>query len=98
MTDPAPYTPPPAPDYAAPAPTAASYPGKGLGIAGLVVVFFSALIGLILSIIARSQSKRAGFANTPATVGMVLGIVLLVLEIVVAIVYVIWFAPRVAHY
>ena len=66
MTDPAPYTPPPAPDYAAPAPTAASYPGKGLGIAGLVVVFFSALIGLILSII--------------------------------AIVYVIWFAPRVAHY
>ncbi len=98
MTEPTPYTPPPAPDYAAPTPTAASYPGKGLGIAGLVVVFFSSLIGLVLSIIARSQSKRAGFPNTPATVGMVLGIVFLALQVVFGIIYVIWFAPRVAHY
>jgi hypothetical protein len=49
-------------------------PGKGLGIAGLIIDFFIPILGLILSIVARSQSKRAGFKNTPATVGIVLGI------------------------
>lgn len=74
---------PPAPPAPAPA---ASEPGKGLGIAGLVLAFFIPLVGLILSIIARSQSKKAGVPNTPATVGLILSIVFLVIGIIVAII------------
>jgi quinol-cytochrome oxidoreductase complex cytochrome b subunit len=82
VTDPAlPPAPPPVAYPAAPAPV----PGKTLGIVGLIVAFFFPLIGLILSIVARSQSKRVGVPNTQATVGIVLGIVFIVLYIVGAI-------------
>jgi ABC-type Na+ efflux pump permease subunit len=60
----------------------ATYPGKTLGIVGLIVSFFFSLIGLIISIIAFNQSKAAGFKNTPAKVGMILGIIFFVLGIV----------------
>jgi hypothetical protein len=63
----------------------ATYPGKTLGIVGLIVSFFFSLIGLIISIIAFNQSKAAGFKNTPAKVGIILGIVFLVLGIIAAI-------------
>lgn len=69
MTDPTPVTPPPAP-AAAVAPT--TFPGKTLGIVGLILAFVAAPLGLILSIVAKVQSK--GFKNTPATIGIVLGI------------------------
>jgi hypothetical protein len=62
-----------------------TYPGKTLGIVGLIVSFFFSLIGLIISIIAFNQSKAAGFKNTPAKVGIILGIVFLVLGIIAAI-------------
>jgi hypothetical protein len=64
MTDP---VVPPAP---APTPSAA---GKGLGIAGFIVDFFVAPVGLILSIVAKVQSSRAGVKNGLATAGIVLG-------------------------
>ncbi|HEY5785073.1 MAG TPA: hypothetical protein VIT65_09875, partial [Microlunatus sp.] len=41
-------------------------PGKTLGIIGLVLSFFTAIIGLIISIVALRKSKKAGFKNTPA--------------------------------
>ncbi|WP_210481488.1 hypothetical protein [Naasia sp. SYSU D00948] len=66
----------------APAPvqtTPAAVPGKGLGIAGLVLAFLVPLVGLILSIIAKSQSKKAGYPNGPATAGIWISIVLMVL-------------------
>ena len=71
----------------APAP-AAAVPGKTLGIVGLILAFIGplALLGLILSIVARVQSKAAGVKNTPATVGIVIAIIVILLSIVIAIV------------
>jgi len=40
------------------------------------------VIGIILGFVARSQSKSAGVKNTPATIAIVLGFVLLALTII----------------
>ena len=58
-----------------PAPAGATYPGKTLGIVGLVLAIIANIIGLIISIVARSQSKKAGYKNTPATAGIIIGII-----------------------
>lgn len=93
MTDP--IVPAPAPEpapqpvYQQPAPAApSSYPGKGLGIGALVVAllgifvwFLAPIVGLIMGGVARSQSKKAGFKNGPATAAIVIGIILLVLHV-----------------
>ena len=64
-------------------------PGKGLGIAGFVislcsffsccihpfVAFFLIIVGMVLSIVGRVQSKKAGFQNGLATAGMIISIV-----------------------
>ncbi|MGV9769061.1 DUF4190 domain-containing protein [Microbacterium sp. NPDC003461] len=65
------------------------YPGKTLGIVGLVLAFVFALAGLIVSAIALNQSKQAGFKNTPAKIGLILSIVFLALGIIAVIA---WFA------
>ena len=74
----------PAPVPAAAAPAASD--GKTLGIVGLILAFVFALAGLIVSAIARSQSKKAGVKNTPATVGLVLSIIFLIIQIIWVIV------------
>ena len=71
---------------AAPAPTAED-PGKTLGIVGLVLAIVAPVIGIIVSAIARSQSKKAGFENQLAKIGIIVGIVLTVLGVVGGIVY-----------
>jgi hypothetical protein len=76
---------------AAPAP-GTTYPGKTLGIVGLVLSFLVAIVGLILSAIALSQSKKAGYKNTPAKVGLILGIVFSVLWIIFWILWGVVFA------
>src|SRR5690606_26098953 len=80
----------------APPPAPAAAPGqsdgKTLGIVGLVLAFLFSLAGLIVSLIARSQSKKAGVKNTPATVGVVLSIIFLVLQIIAIILSVTVFA------
>jgi len=63
-----------------------TYPGKTLGIVGLVLAFVFTLLGLILSIVAFNQSKAAGFKNTPAKVGIILSIIFIVLGIAIAII------------
>ena len=63
----------------APAPVV---PGKTLGIVALIVTFFASVIGLILGIVARNQSKAAGVENTPAKVAIILGIIFTVLSII----------------
>jgi len=63
-------------------PAPGDYPGKTLGIVGLVFAFVFALVGLILSIIALNQSKAAGFQNTPAKVGLIISIIVLALYVV----------------
>jgi hypothetical protein len=65
------------------APAGTTYPGKTLGIVGLVVAIFFNVIGLIISAIALAQSKKAGYKNTPALIGLIIGIVLTVLGIIV---------------
>ena len=67
------------------APVADPNAGKTLGIVGLILSFFSGPIGLIVSAVAKSQSKKAGVKNTPATVGIVIGI-LSTIGIIIAIV------------
>ena len=64
--------------------TGVDYPGKTLGIVGLILAIFFNLIGLIVSIIAFNQSKKAGYKNTPAKWGIIVGAVLLVVGIIVA--------------
>lgn len=68
---------------AAPAPAANA--GKTLGIVGLILSFFSGPVGLIVSAVARSQSKKAGLKNGPATAGIVIGL-LSTIGIIIAIV------------
>ena len=81
---PAPAAPP------APVPAASSSDaGKTLGIVGLVLAFVFALAGLIVSIIARSQSKKAGVSNTPATAGIIIGLIGTIILIIVVVVSVV---------
>ena len=69
---------------AAPA-TGAVNPGKTTGIVGLVLAFLLPLIGFIVSLVARSQSKKAGFKNGPAVAGIIIG-ALGTLALIIAIV------------
>jgi hypothetical protein len=69
------------------APAGMDYPGKTLGIVGLIVAIFFNLIGLIISAIALNQSKKAGYKNTPALVGVIIGAVLLAIGIIISIVW-----------
>ena len=71
------------------APAGTDYPGKTLGIVGLILVFFTNFIGLIVSAVALNQSKQAGYKNTPAKVGVILGIVFVALGVLFLI---LWFA------
>lgn len=70
-----------------PAPTAAEDPGKTLGIVGLVLAIVAPVVGIIVSAIARSQSRKAGFDNKLAKIGVIVGIVLTVLGIIGMIAY-----------
>jgi outer membrane biosynthesis protein TonB len=57
-------------------------PGKLLSILGLVCTFIAFhLPGLILSIIGRKRSKKAGYSTTLATVGIVLNSIFMVVTI-----------------
>ena len=69
------------------APAGIDYPGKTLGVVGLIVAIFFNLIGLIISAIALSQSKKAGYKNTPALVGVIIGAILLAVGILVSIIF-----------
>ena len=62
------------------------YPGKTLGIVGLVLAFVSAIVGLIISIVANNQSKAAGYTNTPAKIGIIVGIIVTVIAVIIIIV------------
>lgn len=66
-----------------PAPAASD--GKTLGIVGVILAIIAPLIGLIVSIVARGQSKRAGVSNGAATAGIVISIILMVVGLIVGI-------------
>ena len=65
-----------------PAPTEADFPGKTLGIVGLVAAILAPLVGIIVSAVALNQSKKAGYENKLAKIGLIVGIVLTVLYVV----------------
>ena len=66
--------------------TAPDYPGKTLGIVALILTFFFTLLGLILGLVAQSQSKAAGVKNTPAKVAVVLSIIFIAIGVLVGII------------
>jgi hypothetical protein len=67
-------------------PAPAAVPGKTLGIVAVIFAFLAPLIGAILGFVAKSQSKKVGAKNTPATVAIVLGLLFTVLYIVIVVV------------
>ncbi|HEY5821375.1 MAG TPA: hypothetical protein VIT20_05340 [Propionibacteriaceae bacterium] len=80
-------------EYQATPPVApADYPGKTLGIVGLVLAIVAPLIGLIISIVAKKQSREAGFENQLAKIGVIVGAILTVLGIIGGILYFVAFA------
>lgn len=64
-----------------PAASATVDPGRTLGIVGLILSIFIPIVGLIVSIVARRKSKKAGFGNTLAMVGIVIGVVFTLLAL-----------------
>ncbi len=50
-------------------------PGRTLGIVGFVLAFLAAPIGVILSIVALVQSRKAGAKNGFALAGIIIGII-----------------------
>lgn len=66
----------------------AAVPGKTLGIVALIVAFFANLIGLILGIVALSQSRKAGVSNLPAVWAIIVGGVSLLIAVILIIVVV----------
>lgn len=71
------------------APQTTSDPGKPLGIVGLVLSILgcTSLVGLILSIVALVQSKKAGHNNGIAIAGIIVGAVLLLASIIGGIIF-----------
>ena len=63
---------PPAPFYP-PVQTPAQDPGRTLGVVGLILSVVASAIGLVVSIVAHTRSKRAGFRNTAAKAGIIVG-------------------------
>jgi hypothetical protein len=104
MTDPNgaprpdPYAAPPVPPAYAPQgtsgagpiapPPGTDYPGKTLGIVGLILAFVFQIAGLVCSIIALSQSRRAGYKNGIALAGIIVSGALIVIGVIVLIVFI----------
>jgi MFS family permease len=70
-------------------------PGKTLGIVGLVlgivgffIAFLAPIAGLVVSIIGRNKSKRAGHKNGLAVAGIIVSIVALIANIITVIVFI----------
>jgi hypothetical protein len=63
-------------------------PGKTMGIVGLVLSFLGCLsiVGIILSIVALSRSRKAGYGNGPAIAGIIVGALMLIGTIILGIV------------
>ena len=62
-------------------PQPAADPGNTLGIVGLILAIIpcTSTIGMVLSIVAFIISRRAGFQNSKALAGIIIGVAWLVL-------------------
>ena len=80
-----PASPPPSPQQQTPQPNG-STKTNSLAIWGLVLAFFFPIIGLILSIVAKSQIKKTGEGGSGlATGGIIVSIVLIIFQILAVI-------------
>ena len=93
------YTPPPAysqAPYGQPAPYGQmppQDPGKTMAIIAVILPFVGlGLGGLILGIIAKVKSKKAGYKNTLALVAIIISSVAIVLSIIGAIAFIVFVA------
>jgi hypothetical protein len=70
-------------DYQA-TPQPAADPGNTLGIVGLILAIIpcTTTVGLVLSIVAFIMSRRAGFQNSKALAGIIVGAAYLVIGLV----------------
>jgi hypothetical protein len=70
-------------DYQA-TPQPAADPGNTLGLVGLILAIIpcTSTIGLVLSIVGFIQSRRAGFQNSKALAGIIIGIIWIGLGII----------------
>lgn len=50
------------------------YPGKRLGVLGLIFALTVAVVGIVVSLVAVIRSARAGHRNIPALAGLVIGV------------------------
>ncbi|WP_411557628.1 hypothetical protein [Plantibacter sp. MPB07] len=66
----------------------ADYPGKKLGLVGLILAILVPVVGFILSIVAQNQSLAAGYRNQLATFGVIISAVILALGVLVSLLYV----------
>jgi hypothetical protein len=68
-------------------PQPAADPGNTLGIVGLILAIIpcSSTIGLVLSIVAYIISRRAGYQNSKALAGIIIGAAWLVIGLVLQI-------------
>lgn len=67
-------------------------PGKTMAIVSIILPFVGfSLIGLILAIIAKGKSKKAGYKNTLAFASIIINVVILILSIIGAIIGIIFF-------
>jgi hypothetical protein len=71
-------------NYQATPQPAAADPGNTLGLVGLILAIIpcTSTVGLVLSIVAFIISRRAGFQNSKALAGIIIGIVWLGLTII----------------
>ncbi|NCU29068.1 hypothetical protein EOM60_00455 [Candidatus Saccharibacteria bacterium] len=71
----------PIPDYTQPVspaqsqPVATEDPGKTLSIVGLILAFFVSIAGLIVSIIGRKKSRKAGYSGTIGLIGIIISVI-----------------------
>jgi hypothetical protein len=64
-------------------------PGKTLGLIGFVLSLLGGgLISLIIGVIARSQSKKAGFKNGFALAAIIISIISIVISIIITIAFI----------
>ncbi len=99
-----PAYPPVQPGYAPPpAVVTTEVPGKTLGIVGLVFAFVFTIVGLILSIVAATQTRAynrqtgQSIPNTPAKVGIILSSIFLGLGIIIWIIVLIFIGVAAAN-
>jgi hypothetical protein len=69
-----------------------SYPGKTMGIVGLVLAFVMSIAGIIVSAVGLHESKVAGQKNPFAVAGLAVSIVFTVAQILAVILGIVLFA------